>query len=554
MEPGLCTKTLKMDDILSQLEAEYCPPLDPALLSAILSDYELGDQNGLAIARETLDELKESALLEEQADFDPSGTGARKEELGPPRQSESSPDTSATLSHETDATSVSNGLASLDLENGNRSDEEPTVNVHESGELENLDNDTKIQLLQDVFGEHISRFSIEFTLKKCNGRWHSAMEELLNQVYFSEASADGRDNIVRSKGIDGFSDEALPRRGRRSKAKKKRLRNGESKQTESLPTSSHGSPEPVNRWKSASEDINFISERTGIAKSAVSSVYYEKSASVPQTIGALLKATMDESKLVVTDDAAVAAQARELGRDFPGLAPEYLLTIIRLTFPFTTSAHELARALTQKPKVEGGIQIIPQHVPLTGIDPTGDWSTVSKRARASTTPGSPSLDIPQAGGGADYASARATAFEQARAAHRKAKSNHLMGGAAAYYGQVGREYSALSASASAAAADRLAASQSNRTQLDLHGIDVLNGVRIARERVEEWWDGLGESRVNGRVGAEDRQTGYRIVVGLGRHSEGGKGKLGPAVSKMLRQEGWKMEATGAVIVVKGPAR
>lgn len=129
-----------------------------------------------------------------------------------------------------------------------------------------------------------------------------------------------------------------------------------------------------------------------------------------------------------------------------------------------------------------------------------------------------------------------------------------MGGAAAYYSQLGRDLSALSFSASADAADAHAQSQSSTTHLDLHGIDVLNGVRIAQERVDAWWNRLGESRVNGRVGADDRSEGFRIVVGAGRHSEGGKGKLGPAVSKMLKNEGWRIEAAGAVIVVKGKAK
>jgi hypothetical protein len=129
-----------------------------------------------------------------------------------------------------------------------------------------------------------------------------------------------------------------------------------------------------------------------------------------------------------------------------------------------------------------------------------------------------------------------------------------MGGAAAYYSQLGRDLSAMAFGASADAADALASRQSSATQLDLHGIDVLNGVRIAQERVEAWWNGLGESRVNGRTGAEDRGAGFRIVVGAGTHSVGGKGKLGPAVSKALNSEGWRIEPAGAVIVVKGKQR
>ena len=69
-----------MDEVLSELEAEYCPPIDPALLSAIVSDHDLNDLADLQLARSTLDSLKESALLEEAAGFDASGTGGLLED------------------------------------------------------------------------------------------------------------------------------------------------------------------------------------------------------------------------------------------------------------------------------------------------------------------------------------------------------------------------------------------------------------------------------------------------------------------------------------------
>ena len=311
---------------------------------------------------------------------------------------------------------------------------------------------------------------------------------------------------------------------------------------------------PANKWQAAADDVEFIASRTRIATATVSSIYYEKGASVPHTIGALLKASMEESKLVVTDDATVSSHARDLGYDFPRIASEYLAALIRLTHPSTSAAHELAEALTAKPKVSanGSIQIIPQY--LSPLSDEADFSsqTAVKSGRTNGASRYSASDGTMTAARADaYASARATAFSQASAAHRKARSDRLMGGAAAYYGQVGREYAAMSSSATAAAADELAASQSSSNQLDLHGIDVLNAVRIAQEKVEGWWYNLGESRVNGRVGADDRSLGYRIVVGLGRHSEGGKGKLGPAVTKMLKAQNWKVEPTGAVIVVKG---
>ncbi len=129
-----------------------------------------------------------------------------------------------------------------------------------------------------------------------------------------------------------------------------------------------------------------------------------------------------------------------------------------------------------------------------------------------------------------------------------------MSGAAHVYSEKSREYAALSSKASARAADELVTAQSTTSQVDLHGVDVLNAVRIAQQKVDEWWASLGESRVNGRIGAEDRQAGFRIIVGVGRHSEGGKGKLGPAVTKSLKAQGWRVEPAGGAIIVKGPLR
>ena len=96
------------------------------------------------------------------------------------------------------------------------------------------------------------------------------------------------------------------------------------------------------------------------------------------------------------------------------------------------------------------------------------------------------------------------------------------------------------------------ASQSSGAQCDLHGVNVKDGVRIARERVQAWWDGgVGEWARQGKVRGNG---GYRLVVGKGGHSEGGKGKLGPAVGGMLVREGWRVEVGEGILVVRGRAR
>ncbi|KAK4579949.1 hypothetical protein LTR86_000151 [Recurvomyces mirabilis] len=537
----------------SQLETDYCPPLDPALLSAIISDFDLGHEDGVQQAREILDQLKESALLEEAAGFDPSGTGAHDGDERSKR-AESCPETTETTTTETDVTSLSNDISSLDLDEHWHNE---NVALGSAEDLEALDEESKVKLLQDVFGDRVSKYSVQHTLKKCDGKWQATMEELLNHVYFNEAedSEDGKKLAV--KGVDAFFEgQNGTKRGRKGKAKGRRVRSLDEIRDGTFACSPSRSPGPTtNKWKTAEEDVDFIASRTRIAIATVSSVYYDKGASIPRTIGELLKMSMEESKHIVSDDAAVAKHARELGYDFPSVAPHYLATIVRLSYPSTSSAHELAEALTAKPRgMNGGIQIIPQYAsPLLTVNDSSHGNARKSRS-AGTSHLTASDDLDAATRANAYASARATAFSQASAAHRKAKSNHLMGGAAAYYSQEARNYGALGSSASAAAADQLAAAQSTSTQLDLHGVDVLNGVRIAQERVEGWWYSLGESRVNGRVGVSERSGGFRIVVGRGTHSEGGKGKLGPAVSKALRAEGWRIENEGAAILVKGTAR
>ncbi|EMC99578.1 hypothetical protein BAUCODRAFT_51210, partial [Baudoinia panamericana UAMH 10762] len=533
------------------LEAEYCPPLDPALLSAIVLDYDLEDSAALQTARRTLDELKESALVEEAAGFDPSGTGAQDVDHPNSKRAQSRSETNDSETAETDLSSLSNRLSTFELEDFATSSEGPVCSAEE---LEGLDEETKLRLLQDVFAGKVSTYSIAHTLRKCSGRWQAAMEELLNQVYFEEAEDSETGAKVPVKGIEAFFDEGASKHSHKAKSKSKRLKQLDTRRATSLPVSPSQSPvHTPNKWQTASDDVDFIASRTRISSTTVTSVYNEKGASVPQTISALLKLTMEESKHIVTDDTAVAAHARDLGHTFPTIAPSFLAAIIRLTHPSTTAAFELAEALTKKPRsVEGGgIHIIPRYVAPSTSDDDSYQPAAQKTRKRDGIQWSDVDSPPAAAQAIAYASARSAAFSQASAAHRRAKSDRLMGGAAAYYGQLGREYGARTHAASEAAADALAAAQSSATQVDLHGIDVLNGVRIALEKADEWWQGLGESRTNGRLGATERSAGYHIVVGLGRHSEGGKGKLGPAVSKALRNEGWRIEPAGAVIVVKG---
>lgn len=529
------------------------PPLDPALLSAILSDFDLSSEHNVEQAKCTLDPLKESALIEEEAGFDAAGTGAQDEGLVHGTQADSYPGTSVSLSQETDLTSLTNGLSSLDvgqqLDDGTRT----PGSISAAEDIEKLDEDKKIQLLLDVTHERVSRYSAQHTLRKCNGKWHIALDEILNHVFFDESGLSDDGSKVSAKGIDAFSEENVARRGRKGKSKAKNLRKMDERRSSSLPVSPIDATAPAtNKWQTSSQDIDFIACRTNMATSSVASVYYANGTSLPKTIGAILKSSVQNDS--PSDDPIIAVNAHDLGQEFPTIDAAYVSALVRLTHPSTAAAHELAKALTTKPQIKGGIQVIPSYKPLRDQDDELSWETVANKARHPKAPSSSSEVVDATSQASAYAAARRMALSQAYAAHRKAKTDKLMGGAAAYYGQVSRENAAMFSQASAAVADQTAQAQSTAGELDLHGIDVLNAVRIAQERVEQWWEDLGEHRANGRLGAGQRQAGYRIVVGRGTHSEGGRSKLGPAVTKMLKNDGWKIEPAGAVIVVKGRSR
>ena len=87
-------------------------------------------------------------------------------------------------------------------------------------------------------------------------------------------------------------------------------------------------------------------------------------------------------------------------------------------------------------------------------------------------------------------------------------------------------------------------------EVDLHGLRLAEGVRVAREVVEGFFAGCG----GGGEGVRRRRGRVRIITGKGRHSKDGKGVLGPGVVKMLRGEGWRVEVGSGWVEVRGRER
>ncbi|MCJ1481170.1 hypothetical protein MMC06_001326 [Schaereria dolodes] len=540
------------------MKKEYCPPIDSALFFAIISDYDLSEATAIQEARATLDALKQSAESVDDTAFDPSGSSR----LADAESAQESHDRAQSWngdvlsrSEETDLTSVSQPLDSLHIYDTSRFDAQD--NGGASGQdydigLEDLSPEDKQALLLEMFPT-MRPFDISFTLKKSRNDFGKTVEELLNHVFLEDEHVNNGE-ATPTRGIDGFLSAETNARGRKLKGKKRKRTNLARRSSSTPAPLCESSPNTsLSKWDLAKRDVDFIAQRTYLPPKTITSMYHESGASLPTTILALCalpQHSFENPHISSPAPQTLQSHTHELGLDFSHLPMNILKALIELTHPSTASAHELASALDRSHSSKnGGIQVIPRYArPELSTSPSPP-QTPTAPAQTQTLTLPPTLSAPAHA--AAYATARNHALGRASAAYRASRSQPLMSAAASYYSQVSRNISSQSLRYASAAASALVASHSTPTSCDLHGVNVKDGVRIARERVEVWWNSEGEWAREGKVRGE---AGFRIVVGVGRHSEGGKGRLGPAVGAMLKREGWRSDGgsfEGGVLIVRG---
>ncbi|KAF4628506.1 hypothetical protein G7Y89_g9647 [Cudoniella acicularis] len=529
------------------IQDEYSKSIDTSTLLAIISDYNICDAAQLSAARQVLDILRATVPDDEASGFDPSGASGgpgtpidAPEEDSPENESRSGSGKShPAWRSQTDDTSLSQEIALLDLEDTESfMGDAEARNDNISGfsyttEFDALDEVGKESALMGIF-PILKPFDIKWALKKYKGEVSLAIDELMTQSFLEE-------NGNRHKGIDAFTEGDVLSRPRKGKSKKKRKQIAGGGTTGSNDESS-----PVeSKWEKGRQDIEFVASRTEMQAQQVSSIYHASGGSMRKAIAAIIQAHKSMA-LANDDDPILQLNAFELREEFPSLSLSDSEALVQLAPSSLSNARDLAKALTAQSQVPVTlIQPEFRHTPLnlSGASILDKPTPLSNKTLLHSLENASAATIAKT-----YTEARNSAFTQASSYYRKGKSNHLMGGAAAYYAQEGRDFNVLAKRATSAAADAHVAAQSSRTELDLHGVNVKDALRISKEQVTGWWHELGESRIGngGGVGA-----GYRIVTGKGAHSAGGKSRLGPAVGKMLIRDGWKVEVLPGAIIVKG---
>jgi CUE domain len=514
------------------LRKAYCPPIEDATFYAISLDYELPAENEALVA--ILDSLKAAAIVQENTDFDPSGTGGSSNIAAPRRaDSRTTPEERSTSN---DVTSITTDLTDLNLKEAGC--------VERS--LEKLPLEDQQQWLKDLFPSVDSK-QVEQVLKGC-ASLEQAVDELLNFAFLEE----DRDNVNASaqpvpKGIDGFAEDLCPQQ-RKGRSKRK-TRTNESSRASSAGSFGSDAPSSPNVWSTAAEDVEFICSRTSLQPHTVRSVYHANGARLSTTIRALAdKQSATWSKLEKVDS-VFQMQVAEVKIDLEFIPDAQVYGLLTLARNIPSAARELLEAMTTipEPEITQRLRGLAQYAPpdlgpknqQPDPRPNESWTTASNgNTRQLATV---------------HGLAASQAFSQASAAYKRSKSDRLMGGAAAYYASVGHENLKAAKNLQAAEAIAHVAAQSSSTVLDLHGVSVADATRIARDRTRSWWDGLGDAKFASGGGGSSR-SGFRIVTGVGSHSKNHAPRIGPAVTKMLVREGWKVEVGHGELYVTGKAR
>lgn len=285
----------------------------------------------------------------------------------------------------------------------------------------------------------------------------------------------------------------------------------------------------------------------------VSKVFYECKRSKEQTVVKFLDRYALEGDKVKDDDLS-KERIKGLSEAYKSIPEHYLAPLVGLVGDVLPWINELAALLNPY-----FASLPPQRLaldykltPLVGEELEG-FTPVAGKAKKGTaysptvsgsaTPRTQSFQDALATVNA-AAAARSYSFASAGAAYRKGGSNPLYRQAAAYYADRGKEQSLGVARARSDFADALVSNSASQDTIDLHGVEVAHGVRIARERAWTWWNSLGEYR------AQEARRGFTVITGLGRHSAGGVSRLRQSVAAALIEDGWKVSVeTGRFKIV-----
>ncbi|TGZ84497.1 hypothetical protein EX30DRAFT_391945 [Ascodesmis nigricans] len=544
------TEPMSVEEALRILEFEY-PNLDSALVASIYYDTKELDS-----ARATLQILQGETAVDDDATSSPNGrdlTGAASEWMSWTSESDQITQSMAScmLSEDSSMSGSSSG-ASSDLSRGI----DPTRDPPE------------LVALAGMFPT-VSKYSLQRALMRCNNDYSRAVDELLNRAYL-ETDGVGR-------GVDGFSEDLVHANGKNGKRKKGKKQQfalsrfaNDVDGLDTAPQSPGGS-----RWNAMADEIQRISRGLQLPEKTVRSAYHTHGSKLAPTIMYLLE-KYDNGGMGDEDSEEHYGQLADLADEFgKSVNPTYLDKLLRMCKSDKAAVFHLADILSQyqpppppiisttsKPGVPTLTPVRSPTTPTscssgtpstrTPTTPTfhhnlassdkENWQKVTKDSRTTPSYLRPTNFSNTSDLASHSKSLRNSAFMQASEAYKRSKSDRLMGGAAAYYAELGKDHDRHYKELNNLAAEQLVSANSSPYFLDLHGVTVQQGVKIAKEHTTRWWV---ESKPDDRRGIKP----LVIVTGMGRHSKDHQPKLFPAIKKLLERDGWDHKVDKGQIIV-----
>ncbi|KAI0152709.1 hypothetical protein GGR57DRAFT_470066, partial [Xylariaceae sp. FL1272] len=545
-----------MPDPTQQLIDELCSFLDETTILSISSDFDLKDPEGFKTARDILRSLSASVEAEEATGFNPSGISG--EDLAGISSSHHDPNSDSPATVEGDLKSIDGLTSTTETSNSQSLVSAPSSKASSHGKsdvihvsvLDGLSIEEKERQLADMFAS-LKLIDVKLALKKAKGDADIAMDELLNLQWLEQTGQ-------RPKGIDGFyvSDgEVAPSKKKKGRKKKKNAKTASPKSPSPDKSNSSESLEDTRRDETADNDnITFISERFALPVADAMEIYQRNKFSRGSAIIAILDNYLAlELNTLIPSRLAEDIQVQR--KRIPWVPHEYFCPIFETTADYT-AAIDVIDALAshfEKPaylKYDVSYSLMAADAEL---ESGHQARTINLKSVKTSHTVSPNVNLHAHPTSLQEASAqRAQAAlslrnsqSAATSAFKKGRSDPAYRSVGAYYAERSRDLAASHRAAIGAEARYLVDSQSTSDTIDLHGVTVADGVGIAIERAWRWWDGLG-------IGEERRRKakeGFKVVTGVGRHSEGGVSRLRVNVFKALVADGWKIEAlTGAVLV------
>ncbi|KAG5973824.1 hypothetical protein E4U55_000260 [Claviceps digitariae] len=550
----------KDSELLQGLVDSFHTFLDETLIVAIAGDFDLQDPCAYRRARSTLEDLAQNVPSEEASGFNPSGIPLTLQEEGEDDgvddDEEAQDQQCSPLEHADTATTTASHNTSqayaTDKSSTDTSSHMTDSPAHSITRLTSFNKETeedKILVLQGMFAE-LKPYDVSYALKKADGDFQMALDDLLNIQYLQSTGQQ-------LKGVDGFFvNDSTTKSGKKKRKKKKK------KCTKAISSdsdlSSDGGLSPRGSEEAAEngqDKVQYIADRFGIRPDQVAPIYQKCQRSQGDTVVELLKQYISHG--IQTEDQGGQETSQALVKKYRHVPPEFMPTIVHLSGSIPQFAEDIAALLNKhfsKPTRGKKIDLTYRLTPLPQAEIEGGGllspsATKSPRPGPAIQPASLNItSVAEAMSRADtFHSARRDAAASAAQLHRRGTSNPLYRQAAGYYTERAREQARYAQSATSTAADLLVDQQSTRDSIDLHGVLVHDGVRIARQKVQDWWQGLGEMRAK----KVREQGGFTVITGLGLHSAGGVSQLRKSVVAALLQDGWELKPHTGKFVVTG---